>query len=218
MSRGGIFKFIAVGSVVVAASIFWWRQSGFEDPGASPDRPARASFFAESAARPGPGGTPTVESRQEIAVPAAENRKNLSLEISEILADTSLDNDAVIGRMLEIVRRNDAPEHSRVAAMTHVFNLLGGESYLPVLSSLVETELPGEVFDPVWIDVYERPTSLQAEAAWRIATKDGHSHQESAVELLQKLIGPQADPDPSTWRPAVEALKAGQPQAPNVGG
>jgi hypothetical protein len=134
-------------------------------------------------------------------------------EIESVLADTSLDNATVLKRMTDIVRRTSASPAVRTAAMTHAINLATDEQYLPLLAGMIEVEMSAEIFEPAWADLFERPTPQQLEAAWLIAKRQGHTHQEPAVEFLERYIGRQSNRDPGTWKSAVDAyLKANPTQ------
>ena len=172
-------------------------------PPEAPAGPGPATPLAEESAPMPTAATKPFTMRGQVS-PAVR-------EIESIIADPQLENAEAAKRLLTIARNSEMPDAVRRAALGHAFHLTPSESYLATLGSLLDVDMTAEVFEPAWADLFERDTPLQLEAAWRIATKQGHTHQESANEFIRSIIGPQENPDPKTWRSAITTYLAAHP-------
>ncbi|MFA6288840.1 MAG: hypothetical protein WC661_15775 [Opitutaceae bacterium] len=160
---------------------------------------------ANTPANPAPTGTKS----------APATVKSPSLSIGDLLADSSLDNKAVMAGLSKITLDATRNLAERTEAMSHLLNL-SVEDPSPVLLPLItDTRLPDVLCNQILDDSLNDPLPWQADAHFAALThRNGKEVQAKARDHLAFLVGTDYGDNLTEWSKAITASKTkwDQPQ------
>lgn len=139
-----------------------------------------------------------------------EPKPPVSASVETLLADTSLDNKALMTGLSKLVVDASLPLESRNEAMSHLLNL-SVEDPAPVLLPLIKNPaLPNSLCQRILEDALNAPPSWQADACLAALTyrKDKETLTE-AREHLAFLTGADHGDNLAAWTQAVAQAKTG---------
>jgi len=131
-----------------------------------------------------------------------------SLAIGSLLADSSLDNKAVMAGLAAMTLETDRSLSERTEAMGHLLNLSVEDPATVLLPLVGDTRLPDALCNQILDDALNDSLAWQADASLAALTyRDGKEIHTKAREHLVFLVGTDHGEDVAGWTAAIAISK-----------
>ena len=211
MNKPRLFLSLIISLFLIGVSLLLW-------PGHRNTVPSVVAYPPVSHAERTPKLAGSGKPAQAVAFPVPAQKiiagKSDSLAIGSLLADSSLDNKAVITGLAAMTLETGRSLEERTEAMGHLLDL-SVEDPSPVLLPLVsDTRLPDVLCDQILDDALNGSLSWQADASLAALThRDGKEIQTKAREHLVFLMGTDHGENIAEWSKAIALSKEKWAQA-----
>ncbi|EIP97260.1 hypothetical protein OpiT1DRAFT_01693 [Opitutaceae bacterium TAV1] len=203
--------------ILVALGAIVFVRFGRQEPSGVPTGSGGAASRDGSATQPTgksgvvAAGTTAAGGTTPAITPATEEG---SVDVGELIADTSLSDPELVRRLSVIVLDEKSPGETRSEALAHLLNLTTEEDESILFTLAGSPGLNESLGDDLFRDALNRPLATQAELSLVLLGRREPALRKEAQEHLVFLLDEDLGGNPKAWRKAVDAAKQKWSNAP----